>query len=62
MEKCSSHCFFYPRFDKIPEYKIDKHGVKHVIYSKYYRCDCTDERIVNGMLCPFFRKNEGITT
>ena len=62
MKECNSHCFYYPRFDKIPEFRIDKYGVKRVIDTKHYRCDCTDERIVNGMLCPYFRKNGGITT
>lgn len=62
MKECSSHCFFYPRFDKTPEFRIDKNGVKRVIDTKHYKCDCTDERIVNGMPCPYFRKNGGITT
>ena len=60
MKKCNSHCFYYPQFEKIPDFRIDKDGVKHVIDSKFYKCDCTDERIVNGMLCPFYKKNEGI--
>lgn len=62
MKECNSHCFYYPRFDKAPEYIIDEYGVKHVVNSNYYKCDYSDERIVNGMPCPYFRKNGGITT
>ena len=36
MHKCNSYCLYYPHSDRIPDYIIDKNGVKHVMNSKKY--------------------------
>ena len=59
MKECNSYCLYYPHSDRIPDYIIDKNGVKHVMNSKKYRCDYTDELITHGILCPFFRNVGG---
>lgn len=54
MKTCDSYCCYYPKFDKIPEYEVDKYGVKHVKNSKPYICNRTDDVILNNLICPFY--------